>query len=90
MATKRKFDAVTPRPKYNERGAVWWHKIGSAVENDKGQITIFLNSIPIPGDEGDVRIHLFEQKEDEERAPKERVRQPHHKKDALDDDHIPF
>lgn len=69
MSTKRRFDVCCARPKYNEEG-VWWHKVGSAFENDKGQVNVFLNSVPVPDSSKDNQIcfTLFEQKEDDKRG----------------------
>lgn len=73
MSVVKKFDAVTPRPKYKEEGRVWWHRIGSAVENEKGQIAIYLDSVPVPdAKEGKVVIMLFEQREEDRDNPETR------------------
>jgi len=60
--TKR-YDVVTPRPKYQQQG-VWWHRVGSAFENDEGRITIYLDSVPVPDPEKENKIvmMLFEPK----------------------------
>jgi len=57
---KRRFDVTTPRPKHDGSG-VWWMKLGSAVENDKGQITVFLEALPlISAETGKAQLNLFE------------------------------
>lgn len=78
MPTTRKFDVCTPRPKFGgKRGEVWWHQVGNAAENDKGQISVWLNSVPVPDPQSDNQIVLMlfekrdrEQQEDE--SPKRR------------------
>lgn len=91
MTTVRKFQAHVPRPKSDGNG-VWWHRIGSAVENDKGQVTIYFDSLPFPDIEGTVKVMLFEPKEDgklqERRGPAPRSK-PKPKDDETDDE-IPF
>lgn len=62
----RKFKVMVPRPKYNEDG-VWWHRVGSAHENAKGQIFVYLDSNPIPGEDGQVKLMLFERDDDYQR-----------------------
>jgi hypothetical protein len=66
MVAKRKFDVCTPRPKYMEQDAVWWHRVGNAVESDKGTITIYLDSVPVPDHkkENKIIMMLFEQREE--------------------------
>ena len=68
----RRFDCCTPRPKKD--GGVWWHKVGGAWENDKGTITIYLDSVPVPDPSRDNKIvfSLFEQTDNKakEEAPK--------------------
>jgi hypothetical protein len=67
MSTKRKFDVCTARPKYAEKDAVWWHRVGNAVENDKGSITIYLDSVPVPNPkhENKIVMMLFEQRDED-------------------------
>lgn len=77
-----KYNVVSPRPKHNEAGKVWWHNIGNATMNDKGNITIYLNSLPIPDAEGQIRIMLFEKDETQTRTAKPKSNDV--------DDEIPF
>ncbi len=94
MGAKRKFDVCTPRPKYAEQGKVWWHRVGNAVENDNGQITVFLDSVPVPDParENKIVMMLFEPRDDNaDRRPafaastNRATRKP-----VQDDDEIPF
>jgi hypothetical protein len=64
--TKR-FDVCTPRPKFGHEGKSWWHRVGSATENDRGQIIIYLDSVPVPDAKKDNKIvmMLFEPREKE-------------------------
>jgi hypothetical protein len=63
--TKRYFNVCAARPKQD--GSTWWHRIGSAVEGDKGT-TVFLDSLPIPNAEGKVQFSLFEKKDEQQGA----------------------
>jgi len=65
----KKYDAVTPRPKYGEPNKVWWHRVGNGIMNDKGQISIYLDSVPVPDPEREnkIVIMLFESKDREEK-----------------------
>lgn len=65
MASKKRFDVVTPRPKYG--GGTWWHRVGNAHQNEEGRITIYLDSVPVPDPEKDNKIvmMLFEPREDD-------------------------
>ena len=95
MGTKRKFDVCTPRPKFGEEGKSWWHRVGNAVENDKGQITIYLNSIPVPDPtrENQVVMMLFEPREDDRAAAPAAQSSPSRSKRQQpkeDEDYIPF
>ena len=99
MATVRKFDACIPRPDnraQSRQGAVWWHRIGNAIENERGSITIFLNSLPISDDQGNFKICLFVPDEDRLQQDRGNVKgnaagkynKPSSKNDT--DDEIPF
>lgn len=63
----QRYDVCTPRPDGREEGKTWWHKVGSAWKNDKGLVTVYLDSIPLPDPEkgGKVVMMLFEPKEKE-------------------------
>jgi len=95
MATTKRFDAVTPRPKHNADG-VWWHRVGRAVQNEKGQIAIYLDSVPVPDQErGNIVIMLFEAKERDEQEANSRRRTtgetpPKSRPTTQIDDEIPF
>jgi hypothetical protein len=91
MASKRKFNACTPRPKQD--GGVWWHKVGSAYENEKGQISVYLNSVPVPDPEKENQVcfTLFEDTErDAERREGRRPAPRTSGNSNKDDDEIPF
>ncbi len=76
--TKR-LDAFSPRPKQD--GGTWWHKVGSAWETDKGNITVFLDSVPIPSPKpnaegfNQIVIMLFEPKSDDNTPPGSKTRE---------------
>lgn len=54
----QRFNVATPRPKHD--GGTFWLRIGSAWQNEKGLITVYLDSYPIPDKEGVVKMMLFE------------------------------
>jgi len=82
----KRFDACTPRPKHG--GGTWWHRVGSAFENDKGQVTVYLDSVPVPDKErGNIVIMLFEPKERERVAEMDGSGK---KEKPKFDDEIPF
>jgi len=88
----KRYDAMTPRPKYNEDG-VWWHRVGQAHQNDKGQITIYLDSVPVPDPkkENKIVIMLFEPKErGESRSDSAASARDNKRRTEVDDDEIPF
>jgi hypothetical protein len=92
VTVTRKFNAVTPRPRYDGQGT-WWHKVGTAIENDKGQIMLYLDSMPAPDKEkGSYNICLFEQDEDAKfktNTPRS-GEAPRRNRSTDDDDEIPF
>ena len=63
MPSIKKFDICVARPKGNPNDGVWWHRIGTASENDRGQISLFFNSLPFADKDGRCGAMLFEQKE---------------------------
>lgn len=77
----QRYDACTPRPNGDK---TWWHKVGSAWKNDKGMITVYLDSYPmIDTEKGKAVIMLFEPKAKEDSSPtKPRA--------SVEDDEIPF
>lgn len=88
----KRFDACTPRAKRD--GGSWWHRVGSAFENDKGLITVYLDSYPVPDADGRVAIMLFEPKDDNQpRQRRDNVSRPDFGSRPLSedlDDEIPF
>ncbi len=93
----KRYDVCTPRPKYGEEGKSWWHRVGSAHQNDKGLITIYLDSVPVPdaARENKIVMMLFEPREREtEQTPARSAAAPKSKGSAprrgADDDEIPF
>lgn len=69
MANSDRKMNVTVPIEYEQRGEkkTFWHTIGTAFENDKGQITIYMNSLPLPGPDGRVKVMLFDKKDDADR-----------------------
>lgn len=66
MASVRMFDICVARPKTNDsRDGVWWLRIGRASENEKGQISLFVDAIPF---DWKGQAMLFEQRERDERT----------------------
>lgn len=64
MASKR-YNMVVPIPMNS--GDTFWHKIGAAWMNDKGQINIVFNSLPTPTENNgkwETRAWLFEATDD--------------------------
>lgn len=71
MADREKWDVCVARPKANAQQGesdVWWHRLGSAYKNDKGQLVIFLDSLPLPNAEGVVQVMGFVPRPKEEGA----------------------
>jgi hypothetical protein len=58
--TKR-YDVLSPR-KRKDQEKTYWHKVGCAFEGDKG-ISIVFDSLPLPDENGAVRVSLFEPRE---------------------------
>lgn len=87
----KRFDCSTPRPKSDGTGS-WWLRVGSAWQNDNGQITVYLDSYPIPDKDGVVKIMLFEPRPPSTQpgtpAPRQQNLQQWGKDDI--DDEIPF
>lgn len=55
----RRYNIVAPRPG-REEGKTFWHRIGTAFENDRGGFVLHFDSLPIPDGEGKVKAMLFE------------------------------
>lgn len=57
-----RFNVATPIS-YGD-GQTYWQRLGKAFKNDQtGAITVFLNALPLPGEDGKVKLMLFEDKE---------------------------
>ena len=54
-----RFNVVTPRKNKNT-DKTYWHKIGIAFNNSNG-MSIKLESLPLPDDNGEVWLNLFPQ-----------------------------
>lgn len=52
-----RYDVCSPRPKKD--GGVFWHRCGTAFDGEKG-ITLLLDSLPLPDNEGRCVVKLFE------------------------------
>lgn len=57
----KRFDVCSPRSR-KDSDKTFWHRVGSAFENDKG-INIVFDSLPLPDKEGRVSVFLFEPRE---------------------------
>lgn len=91
----KRYDVCTPRPKYGEEGKSWWHRVGSAHQNDKGLITIYLDSVPVPdpGKDNKIVMMLFEPREKDETGRASGQSAPRRSsapKRGAEDDEIPF
>lgn len=87
MAGKR-YDVSTPRPKAD--GGTFWLRVGSAFTNEQtGLITVFLDSYPVPGPDGKVKMMLFEPRDQQPNAQPRQQNPQNTPREDLDDD-IPF
>lgn len=71
MANRQRWDLCTARPKGGhsaQSGDVWWHRIGTAFENDKGQLVLFFDSLPVPDEGGKVSAMGFVPKPRDEQS----------------------
>jgi hypothetical protein len=88
----KRFDVCAPRA--GKEGKTFWHRVGSAFENEKG-INLVFDSLPLPDKEGRVSVFLFEPREKGEKtmpaakADGKRV-SPRNLSDDMDGDSIPF
>lgn len=57
----KRYDLCSPRAR-NNSDKPFWHRVGTAFENDKG-ITLLFDSLPLPDAEGRVAVMLFEPRE---------------------------
>jgi len=89
MPSVRRFDVCVAKPKgERESDGVYWNRIGRAYENEKGNISLFLDALPVPIGSFDGRCTLFEQKDRDDRpAPAGRQRTA---AGRVEDDEIPF
>ena len=56
MAKLNAFTAVK-----TNSGSTYWHKVGAAWPNNNGNgYTVIFDSLPLPNDEGKVKVFLFE------------------------------
>lgn len=63
----KRFDMCVARKGKGDK--VYWSKIGSAWENDRGQIQLVFDALPLPDAEGRCTANLFEPKpRDEEQS----------------------
>jgi len=88
----QRYDVCTPRP-HKDEGKTWWHKVGTAWKNDKGLITVYLDSYPVPDPDKDNKavMMLFEPKErGEERPAKSSSGGTTRNTSHADDEEIPF
>jgi len=94
MANGRRFDICTPRPNRSasaQQGQIWWFKIGSAFENDRGMIIGELHATAIPI-EGQIKIGIFPQDDSRSSGPAKASSSGGKGKSAKSDDNdeIPF
>lgn len=87
MPSVKKFDICMAKPKGDPRDGVWWHRIGRASENDKGQISLFFDSLPYPDKDGRCQAMLFEQRDRDEQPP---ARSSPARRTVNEDDDIPL
>ena len=67
----KRFNVSTPKPYSDGSGKTWWLKVGSAWQNDRGLITVYLDSYPTPDKDGVVKMMLFEPDPREQNHQKE-------------------
>ena len=86
----KRFNVATPRPKHD--GGTFWLRVGSAWQNEKGLITVYLDSYPIPDREGAVKMMLFEPEPNKDpiRTPAREPQEPRRPWNEELDDEIPF
>lgn len=65
MSNSKRFDMCSPRARTNS-DKPYWHKVGSAFENEKGT-TLLFDSLPLPDQDGRVVVMLFEPKDKDDR-----------------------
>jgi len=95
MANGRRFDICTPRPNRSasaQQGQIWWFKIGSAFENDRGMIVGEIHCHPLPNEEGQIKIGISPQDDSRSSGPAKASSSGGKGKSAKSDDNdeIPF
>ena len=76
---------------FRDRGGKnYAHKIGSAKENDKGGINVYLDSLPIPDKDGRVSLLISARRERDGGRPEKNPERRTPRRDEFDDDQIPF
>lgn len=64
------------------------HRIGYAAKNDKGDLNVWLDSLPVPDGNGAVRIVVTQRQEQQQQTPQQHAPVPGGGPDF--DDSIPF
>ena len=83
----RRYDLMTPR---KGKDKTFWHRVGTAWENDKGIQCVF-DSLPIPDAEGRCVVNLFEPREDNARSvSNDRADARERSSSRFDDSEVPF
>lgn len=62
MKATRKFDAVTTLGSYEDKDGNTkynYHQVGIVIENEKGQLSLKLNSLPLPNEKGEVWVNFY-------------------------------
>src|SRR5262245_31195258 len=62
----KRYDISVPRKGRNDK--TYWTKIGTAWENDRGQIQLVFDALPLPDADGRCVANLFEPREDQGRS----------------------
>lgn len=88
-----KWNVATPRAYGQDGDKTFWVNVGSAWENDSGKgkhdVTITLDSLPLPDKDGNVRLFLFPKEDSGDRGSGGERRRGGGRRGAIDDD-IPF
>lgn len=62
---REKYNVSVPIKFGEDNDKTFWHNIGTAFKNDKGQMTVYLNSLPLPNTEGKCSFMIFPPKDDD-------------------------
>ncbi len=85
----KRYDVMSPR-KRKDQEKPYWHRVGTAWDGDKG-IGITFDSLPLPDENGEVRVKLFEPRQKDSIFKKEEPLATDKKsKEEYYDDEIPF